>query len=289
MGGILSTASDQDSVFARDLHFTDEDFRIVRELLYDRTGIALTAVKNHMAYARLAKHVRRLGVRRFSDYLALLRSEEGAGEWEHFINALTTNLTSFFREAHHFDMLGQHAQQHASSGEPYRVWSSASSTGEEPYSIAMTLDPLLRAGNYQIVASDIDTHVLQKAATGVYALERIAKLSDSQLKQFFLRGKGVNEGMVKIKSGLMRHMEFRQINLVDRSWPAIGQFDVIFCRNVLIYFDKPTQAGILEHFAQYLKPHGLLLLGHSENIQHITETFTPCGKTAYRLVNGRTP
>lgn len=289
MGGILSTASDQDSVFARDLHFTDEDFRIVRELLYDRTGIALTAVKNHMAYARLAKHVRRLGVRRFSDYLALLRSEEGAGEWEHFINALTTNLTSFFREAHHFDMLGQHAQQHASSGEPYRVWSSASSTGEEPYSIAMTLAPLLRAGNYQIVASDIDTHVLQKAATGVYALERIAKLSDSQLKQFFLRGKGVNEGMVKIKSGLMRHMEFRQINLVDRSWPAIGQFDVIFCRNVLIYFDKPTQAGILEHFAQYLKPHGLLLLGHSENIQHITETFTPCGKTAYRLVNGRTP
>ncbi|MEC5206641.1 CheR family methyltransferase [Vogesella urethralis] len=289
MGGILSTASDQDSIFERDLHFTDEDFRIVRELLYDKTGIALTAVKNHMAYARLAKHVRRLGVRRFSDYLAMLRSEEGAHEWEHFINALTTNLTSFFREAHHFDMLRQHAQRHAVSGEPYRVWSSASSTGEEPYSIAMTLDPVLRAAPYQIIASDIDTHVLQKAASGVYALERIAKLSDSQLKQFFLRGKGANEGMVKIKSGLMRHLEFRQINLVDRSWPAIGQFDVIFCRNVLIYFDKPTQAGILEHFAQYLKPHGLLLLGHSENIQHITETFTPCGKTAYRLANGKAP
>lgn len=286
MGGVLSNSSDQDSIFERDLHFTDEDFRIVRELLYDKTGIALTAVKNHMAYARLAKHVRRLGVRRFSDYLALLRSEEGAHEWEHFINALTTNLTSFFREAHHFDMLRQHAQRHAHTGEPYRVWSSASSTGEEPYSIAMTLDPLLRHGHYQIVASDIDTSVLQKAASGVYALDRIAKLSDSQLKQFFLRGKGANEGMVKIKSGLTRHMEFRQINLVDRSWPAIGTFDVIFCRNVLIYFDKPTQAGILEHFAQYLKPHGLLLLGHSENIQHITETFTPCGKTAYRLANG---
>ena len=289
MGGILSTASDQDSIFERDLHFTDEDFRIVRELLYDKTGIALTAVKNHMAYARLAKHVRRLGVRRFSDYLAMLRSEEGAHEWEHFINALTTNLTSFFREAHHFDMLRQHAQRHAVSGEPYRVWSSASSTGEEPYSIAMTLDPVLRAAPYQIIASDIDTHVLQKAASGVYALERIAKLSDSQLKQFFLRGKGANEGMVKIKSGLMRHLEFRQINLVDRSWPAIGQFDVIFCRNVRIYFDKPTQAGILEHFAQYLKPHGLLLLRHSETIQHITDTFTPCGKTAYRLANGKAP
>lgn len=285
MGGVLSNASDQDSIFERDLHFTDEDFRIVRELLYDKTGIALTAVKNHMAYARLAKHVRRLGVRRFSDYLAMLRSDDGAHEWEHFINALTTNLTSFFREAHHFDMLKQHAQRHASHSGPYRVWSSASSTGEEPYSIAMTLDPLLR-GQYQIVASDIDTSVLQKAASGVYALDRIAKLSDAQLKQFFLRGKGANDGMVKIKASLARQMEFRQINLVDRSWPAIGMFDVIFCRNVLIYFDKPTQAGILEHFAQYLKPHGLLLLGHSENIQHITETFTPCGKTAYRLANG---
>lgn len=289
MGGVLSKPSDQDSIFARDLHFSDEDFRIVRELLYDKTGIALTAVKNHMAYARLAKHVRRLGVQRFSDYLDMLRSEEGAHEWEHFINALTTNLTSFFREAHHFDLLHQHAQRFGGRDEPYRVWSSASSTGEEPYSIAMTLDPLLRSGNYQIVASDIDTQVLHKAASGVYALDRIAKLSDRQLKQFFLRGKGANEGMVKIKAALARHIEFRQINLVDRSWPAIGMFDVIFCRNVLIYFDKPTQAGILEHFAQYLKPHGLLLLGHSENIQHITETFTPCGKTAYRLANGKTP
>ena len=286
MGGILSIASDQDSIFERDLHFTDEDFRTVRELLYDKTGIALTAVKNHMAYARLAKHVRRLGVRRFSDYLVMLQADASSPEWQHFINALTTNLTSFFREAHHFDMLREHALRHAHGSEPYRVWSSASSTGEEPYSIAMTLEPALRAGNYQIVASDIDTNVLQKAASGIYALDRIAKLSDSQLKQFFLRGKGANAGMVKIKSALARHIEFRQINLVDRSWPGIGQFDVIFCRNVLIYFDKPTQSGILEHFAQYLKPHGLLLLGHSENVQHITNTFTPCGKTAYRLANG---
>jgi chemotaxis protein methyltransferase CheR len=287
MGGILSTSADKDSIFARDLHFSDEDFRTVRELLYEKTGIALTSAKNHMAYARLAKHVRRLGVSNFSDYLALLRSEQGAWEWEHFINALTTNLTSFFREQHHFDILRQHAEQHAQRGEPYRVWSSASSTGEEPYSIAMTLDPTVRSGNYQIIASDIDTNVLKKAASGVYALERIAKLSDSQLRQFFLRGKGANDGMVKIKASLARNMEFRQINLVDRNWPQLGMFDVIFCRNVLIYFDKPTQAGILEHFAQYLKPHGLLLLGHSENIQHITETFSPCGKTAYRLANGK--
>lgn len=289
MGGVLSTASDKESIFARDLHFSDEDFRIIRELLYDKTGIALTAVKNHMAYARLAKHVRRLGVANFADYLALLRSPDGAHEWEHFINALTTNLTSFFREQHHFEILQQHAMQHADRGEAYRVWSSASSTGEEPYSIAMTLDPAVRSGNYHIVASDIDTNVLKKAAGGVYALDRIAKLSDQQLKQFFLRGRGQNEGKVKIKSGLMRNMEFRQINLVDRSWPQLGMFDVIFCRNVLIYFDKPTQAGILEHFAQYLKPHGLLLLGHSENIQHITDTFSPCGKTAYRLASGKTP
>ncbi|WP_217450817.1 CheR family methyltransferase [Vogesella oryzae] len=279
-------AAEAEAIFPRDLHFSEADFLAVRSLLYNKTGIALSDAKNHMAYARLAKRVRHQGFKSFADYLALLDSAAGAGEWEHFINALTTNLTSFFRESHHFDILRQHAQQHAEGSNPYRVWSSAASTGEEPYSILFTLAQTLQAGRYDIVASDIDTQVLTKAASGVYSADRVAKLDPSLLKQFFVRGVGSNNGKVKVKSVFARQVQFRQINLVDASWPQLGVFDVIFCRNVLIYFDKQTQAGILEHFARHLKPHGLLLLGHSENIQHISNTFAPCGKTAYRLARG---
>ena len=286
MGGVLSPTDSDGAIFPRDLHFSEADFRAVRSLLYQRTGIALSDAKNHMAYARLAKRVRHQGFSSFADYLALLSSERGAGEWEHFINSLTTNLTSFFRESHHFDILRQHAQQHAGNGGPYQVWSSAASTGEEPYSILFTLAQSLGGRDYRIVASDIDTNVLSKAAAGVYAADRVEKLDTDLLRQFFVRGVGSNAGKVKVKAAWSRQIDFRRINLVDDSWPQLEQFDVIFCRNVLIYFDKPTQAGILEHFARHLKPHGLLLLGHSENIQHISTTFEPCGKTAYRLARG---
>ncbi len=286
MGGVLRTLADTEAIFPRDLHFSEADFRAVRSLLYHKTGIALSEAKNHMAYARLAKRVRHQGFKSFADYLALLDSPEGATEWEHFINALTTNLTSFFRENHHFDLLQQHARQYAGGAEAYRVWSSAASTGEEPYSILFTLAQSLAARSYDIVASDIDTQVLAKAAAGVYGYDRVAKLPPALLQRFFVRGVGSNAGKVKVKAAYGQLIQFRQINLVDDSWPQLGLFDVIFCRNVLIYFDKQTQAGILEHFARHLKPHGLLLLGHSENIQHISNTFAPCGKTAYRLARG---
>ncbi|SCK05557.1 CheR family methyltransferase [Vogesella sp. LIG4] len=286
MGGVLKPASDDGAIFPRDLHFSEADFHAVRSLLYDRTGIALSDAKNHMAYARLAKRVRHQGFRSFADYLALLHSPQGEREWEHFINALTTNLTAFFREGHHFDILRQHARQHAGDEGGYRVWSSAASTGEEPYSILFTLAQSLAGGSYDIVASDIDTNVLAKAAAGVYGADRVASLAPELLRQFFVRGVGGNAGKVKVKASYAQQIRFCRINLVDDSWPQLGLFDVIFCRNVLIYFDKPTQAGIIEHFARYLKPHGLLFLGHSENIQHISQTFVPCGKTAYRLAGG---
>ncbi|WP_293764921.1 CheR family methyltransferase [uncultured Aquitalea sp.] len=271
----------------RDLKFTLTDFRRVRKMVYQRVGIALNDSKTHMAYSRLARRVRQHGLKRFADYLDMLEGAEASPEWQHFINALTTNLTAFFREPHHFDTLKQHAQERLRAGRPYNVWSSASSTGEEPYSIALTLlqVPGVSLANTHIVASDIDTQVLQHASAGVYDAERVASLAPALLHRFFLRGVGRNEGKVRLKRELRQYLEFYQFNLVQESWPQMGPFDAIFCRNVLIYFDKPTQARILRQMAECLMPDGLLFLGHSENIQHICDAFQPCGRTVYRRVN----
>lgn len=272
-------------VVEKALKFTQADFRRVRELAYHHAGIVLSMAKNHMAYARLAKRVRGAGLERFSDYLDWLAEHPDDPEWQRFINALTTNLTAFFREAHHFTMLAEHAQQHADPARPYRVWSSATSTGEEAYSIAMTLAEALGVGaqRREIFASDVDTQVLEVAAHGVYPLEKLNELSYRQKQRFFLKGRGANAGMARIKPLLRQDVKFFQINLVSPHWSQLGRFDVIFCRNVLIYFDKPTQEAILNRFAEHMTPDGLLLLGHSENIQHLAQPFVPCGRTAYRL------
>lgn len=272
-------------VVEKALKFTLADFRRVRELAYHHAGIVLSQAKNHMAYARLAKRVRGAGMECFSDYLDWLAEHPDDAEWQRFINALTTNLTFFFREEHHFGMLAEHAKQHADPARPYRVWSSATSTGEEAYSIAMTLAQALGIGaqRREIFASDIDTQVLEMAARGVYPLERLKELSYAQKQKFFLRGSGANAGMARVKPLLRQDVKFFQINLVSPHWSPLGKFDVIFCRNVLIYFDKPTQEAILNRFAEHLQPDGLLFLGHSENIQHLAQPFVPCGRTAYRL------
>ncbi|MBT2867202.1 chemotaxis protein CheR [Chromobacterium violaceum] len=270
------------------LKFTRNDFKRVREMIYQRVGISLSDSKTHMAYARLAKRVRSRGLRSFADYLDLLQHSEESEEWQGFINALTTNLTSFFRESHHFDILREHARRQRRPGETFRVWSSASSTGEEPYSIAITLLELWReagAGSFQLLASDIDTNVLQQAARGVYARERAEKVSADLLRRYFDKGVGGNEGMIRLKRQVRDAVSFFQFNLVAPTWPDIGRFDAIFCRNVMIYFDKSTQAAILERMAACLRPDGLLMLGHSENIVHLTDAFIGCGRTTYRLVH----
>ncbi|MBV8679246.1 MAG: chemotaxis protein CheR [Aquitalea sp.] len=271
----------------RDIKFTAADFRRLRQMLYQRVGISLNDSKSHMAYSRLAKRLRHLGMRQFSDYLDLLDDVGDEAEWQHFVNALTTNLTAFFREPHHFDLLRLHAMERAQQDRHYRVWSAAVSTGEEAYSIAMTLLalPQLNSQRLEIVASDIDTKVLSQAADGVYDSERIKPLDSKQLKRFFLRGVGRNAGKVRIRKEVREQLAFYQFNLVAPEWPDMGRFDVIFCRNVLIYFDKPTQAAILQRFANCLQPDGLLFLGHSENIQHLSNDFQSCGRTAYRLVH----
>lgn len=264
----------------RQFDFRDADFSRVRSMIYARAGISLGTHKREMVYSRLARRLRALGKHDFGSYLDELEREPGAPEWEDFVNALTTNLTAFFRESHHFPILADFAR---SRGGPVSVWCSAASTGEEPYSIAMTLAESIgaRASASRIYATDIDTSCLNRARAGVYTWERVAKMGDERLRRFFLRGKGANEGQVKVRPELAQMVEFDTLNLLASSWPIQEKFDAIFCRNVMIYFDKPTQAKILRRFVPLLKPGGLLFAGHSENFTYISQDFRLRGQTVY--------
>ncbi|RAW06718.1 chemotaxis protein CheR [Halomonas elongata] len=264
----------------RDLELTDADFARIRQLIYQRAGIVLAEHKREMVYSRLAKRLRHHGLVRFADYLSRLEGNQASPEWEAFTNALTTNLTAFFREAHHFPLLAEHARQRRG---PLRVWSAAASSGEEAYSIAMTLDEALdgRTANVEVLASDIDTEALARARAGVYALDQVRKLDEARIKRYFQRGRGRQEGLARVRPELMSMVRFLPLNLLAPSWSVEGPFDAIFCRNVMIYFDKPTQARILERFAPLLKPDGLLFAGHSENFSYITDTFRLRGQTVY--------
>ena len=267
----------------KEFTFTKGDFERVRALIYQRAGISLADSKQEMVYSRLARRLRATGIGSFTRYLDDLEAGHLGEEWQSFTNALTTNLTSFFREAHHFPLLAEHVKK--VRDKPITIWCSASSTGEEPYSIAMTVCEAFGTLSppVQIVATDIDTNVLQVGANGVYALDRIGKLEPERLKKFFLRGKGAQEGMVRVRPELRNLVSFKQLNLLADGWPLSGQFDVIFCRNVMIYFDKATQRKILARFVPLMKPDALLFAGHSENFLYVSESLKLRGKTVYEL------
>lgn len=274
----------------KEFDFTRRDFERVRALIHQRAGISLADSKQEMVYSRLARRLRATGIQSFVRYLDDLEGGRMEREWESFTNALTTNLTSFFREAHHFPLLLDHLvalrkRDGARSPGPLTIWCSAASTGEEPYSIAMTACEAFNTLTppVQIVATDIDTNVLATAANGVYPMERIEKLAPERLRRFFLRGKGAHEGMVRIRPELRALVTFRQLNLLADGWPVEGQFDAIFCRNVMIYFDKPTQRKILTRFVPLMKPHALLFAGHSENFLYVSDALRLRGKTVYEL------
>jgi chemotaxis protein methyltransferase CheR len=270
----------------RDFDFTSADFGRIRELIYQRAGIALSDHKRDMAYSRLARRLRACGKSSFSAYLDSLERDNDPDEWEAFTNALTTNLTAFFRESHHFPLLAEHV---AKARTPVTVWCSAASTGEEPYSIAMTLLETLgaKASQATILATDLDTQVLAKGAAGVYTLDQVKNLSAERLRKFFFKGTGAQAGFVKVRPELRAMITFAQLNLTDTQWPLAQKhgapFDVVFCRNVMIYFDKPTQGRILERFAPLMKPSGLLFAGHSENFTYVTRSFRLRGQTVYEL------
>ena len=268
----------------RQFEFRDADFARVRRMIYERAGISLGEHKREMVYSRLARRLRALELGDFASYLDGLEQDPDSAEWQHFVNALTTNLTAFFREPHHFPILADLARSRPG---PFAVWCCAASTGEEPYSIAITLIEALgqRAANATVYATDIDTNVLQRAREGVYPIDRVERLSPERLKRFFLRGKGARAGQVKVKPEVAAMVEFAPLNLLAADW-RLGdrRFDAIFCRNVMIYFDKPTQATILQRFVPLLKPGGLLFAGHSENFTYITDAFRLRGQTVYDCV-----
>jgi chemotaxis protein methyltransferase CheR len=274
----------------REYAFTKQDFERVRRLIYERAGINLNDSKQNMVYSRLSRRLRATGIERFADYLDRLEHDAGftARESQEFVNALTTNLTAFFREPHHFPVLADYLGSLGTGAAP-RLWCAASSTGEEPYSIAMTLVETLGASTgARLLATDIDTNVLATARGGVYRLDATRQCGEERLKRFFLRGTGANEGMARVKPELARLVDFAPLNLLDGDWSALKNFastvDVIFCRNVMIYFDKPTQRRILERMAQALRPGGLLFIGHSENFTDHRELFALRGKTVYQRV-----
>lgn len=264
---------------------TDRDFAHIRDLIHRHAGIALGSHKREMVYSRVSRRLRQLGLPDFSSYLHLLQAEEGSQERQLFINSLTTNLTSFFREEHHFPVLARLAR---ASRQPLSVWCAAASTGEEPYSIAMTLFEAVgeRAAGARIVATDIDTDVLARAESGVFREERVSGMSPERLKRFFSRGVGANAGYVKVRPELQALVRFERLNLLDASWPVKEPQDAIFCRNVMIYFDKPTQKRVLERFVPLLKPHGLLFAGHSENASLVSPAFRSVGHTVYSHAAG---
>ena len=264
----------------REFTWTNSDFDRVQSMIYKRAGISLHDGKHAMVYSRLSRRLRDTGYQSFSDYLSWLDSSDSP-EWQEFINALTTNLTSFFREQHHFDILADLLKAKG-GGATWKVWCSAASTGEEPYSIVMTaLDALGPRGNFTLVASDIDSKVLATAAQGVYRLDGVKGIDAARVQRFFMRGKGSNDGFVRVKPELTSHIQFMIVNLIKDDWPFREPFDVVFCRNVMIYFDAQTQRSVLEKIHRVMKPGGLLFVGHAENFSDSKDLFVLKGKTVY--------
>jgi len=268
----------------REFLFSRLDFDSVRKILYKKTGIQLADSKDSMVYSRLARRLRGLKITSVAEYLKYL--EANRSEDQAFINALTTNLTSFFREKHHFPALRDYLKKHPGKK---RIWCAASSTGEEPYSIAMTVAETFGCFTtpVEIIASDIDSAVLDKAKAGIYTQNNVTDLSQEQLKEFFHRGIGTNHGKIRVVPELRNMVDFRQNNLTHSKWDIKPLIDVIFCRNVMIYFDKDTQVKILSQMVDLMPADGLYFAGHSESFSNAGHLVAPLGKTLYRPVKGK--
>ncbi len=282
----MSAAATPPAATEVELTLTAADFTRVRELIHQRAGISLHAGKQAMVYSRLSRRLRETRFVAFGDYLRWLERATGAeaeAEWQEFVNCLTTNLTNFFREEHHFHALVDDLR--ARAARPIRLWCNAASTGEEPYSLAMTvIETLGVSAQVKLVCSDIDTRVLATAQRGVYPADARG-LSPERMKRHFLRGTGANAGQIRVKPELARLIEFRAFNLMSTDWSTLGEpFDLVFCRNVMIYFDNPTQRKVLARIHAAMKPGGLLYVGHSENFTDSRDLFRLRGKTVYERV-----
>lgn len=266
---------------------TDIELRTICELAMRHAGIVLNESKRDMIRSRLTRRLRQLRLASFAEYCELLASGD-ASELREFVNCITTNLTAFFREPHHFEHLQAEALPRLcqrTQDRVLRIWSAGCSTGEEPYSIAMAvLEALPRGWDVRILASDLDTNVLAHAERGVYDADRVRDLPDWRRRRWFLKGNGANAGKVRVIDEVRKRVVFRQVNLIQ-DWPVRGPLDVIFCRNVVIYFDKPTQRALFDRFADVLRDGSPLYIGHSETLFRVSERFESLGRTIYRKVS----
>lgn len=272
------------------LMITDKEFRQLRDFIHAHTGIALSEHKRALICSRLAKRLRYHGLPCYSEYYALLTHGDPEGEeLMAMINAITTNKTDFFREPHHFRFLGEQVfpayRSNPNRARPMRLWSTAASTGEEAYSLAITAleaAPSFNEQDIEILATDIDTDVLAHAASGVYTMEQARRIPETLLRRYFLKGRGAHAGEAMVKPILKSLIRFERLNLQDDPWPMQDLFDVILCRNVLIYFDKPTQQKLFQRFGGMLKKGGYLMLGHSEAMHGQNDIFKPVGHSIYQ-------
>lgn len=282
MGGVLSPALEGQE-------FSDKEFSFLCKLVYDETGIVLGERKQEMVHRRIMRRLRELKLNSFKVYIKLLQ-DENSTELPNFINAITTNLTSFFRENHHFDylkneFLPEHFRQFSNS-KRLRVWSAGCSTGEEPYSLAITLLETkgvnFSGWDAKILATDLDSEVINTGLQGIYKADRIEKINPEIKSKYFLKNRTESGETVRVKQELREYITFKQFNFLSSTWPMKGPFDIIFCRNVLIYFDKETQAHLVNKFCSLLRPGGCLMLGHSESVGKQVQGLDMIGRTIFR-------
>ncbi|WP_341703828.1 protein-glutamate O-methyltransferase [Ferrovibrio sp.] len=272
----------------REFSFSSDDYAFLRAMLKEKSGIELGPTKQNMVYARLAKRLRKLGFKSFHQYIEFIGTPAGVDELGTTLNALTTNLTKFFRENHHFEHLGTAALQEirgraASQGRRLRIWSAGCSSGEEPYSIAITLlraMPDIKQWDARILATDIDTEMVRRGNEGVYPATALEGMEPDIARKYF-EPHGTDK--VRLAAEARNLISFKHLNLIG-NWPMKGPFDAIFCRNVVIYFDKDTQRVLFDRYANLLVPGGFLYIGHSENLFGITERFKLLGRNIHRKI-----
>ena len=274
------------SMTGREFPMSDENFGVISKVAYQYTGIKLPDEKRQMIYSRIARRIRALSLDDFDQYCALIIDDQNE-EFNEFINAITTNLTSFFRENHHFEYLESTVipgLKKANSDRKVRIWSAGCSTGEEPYSIAMTLLKnfgLSSGWDLKILATDLDSNVVTTGRNGLYAADRVSGMKPELIEKWFnASDDGSRYEVVQRAKDLI---QFNRLNLLD-NWPMKNKFDIIFCRNVVIYFDKPTQKKLFDRYADQLNDGGYLIIGHSESLNKLTDRFESIGKTIYRKI-----
>jgi chemotaxis protein methyltransferase CheR len=260
---------------------SEKEFQQFKKMIYDRAGIALSPAKMPLVSSRLAKRLKQHQLATYGDYFKMITSHANAAELQIAIDLLTTNETHFFREPKHFDFLKSRILASHTRGRMFRAWSAASSSGEEPYTIAMILAECLGDAPWEVVGSDISTRVLEKARTGLYPMERVPEIPRNYLTSYCLKGVGENDGKLLISKQLRERVKFMQINLIQPI-PKLGEFDVIFLRNVMIYFDQETKAGVVGRLLPMLKEDGHFFISHSESLNGVTDALRLVAPAVYR-------